>query len=127
MRHVHLGAVDEEVDVYKVIGAVRAEGEEGVEVGETGLSSVVVVVGDGWSAELDGAVVGLQEFFVDGGALGGREVGLGWVVGSVGAVGCFISGEFERCVVYDWEYLCEQGFGSAFNQDWDGVVPVAIL
>ena len=30
-----------------------------------------VAVGDGRSAELDGAVVGLHEFFVDGGALRG--------------------------------------------------------
>ena len=51
-----------------------------------------VVVGDGGGAELDGAVVGLHEFFVDGGALGGREVGLGWVVGFVGAVGCSSAG-----------------------------------
>ena len=29
--------------------------------------------------------------------------------------------------VYDWGYLREQGFGSAFDQDWDDVVPVAIL
>ena len=33
LRHVHFGAVDEEVDVYEVVGAVGAQGEEGVEVG----------------------------------------------------------------------------------------------
>ena len=33
LRHVHFGAVDEEVHVYKVVGAVGAQGEEGVEVG----------------------------------------------------------------------------------------------
>ena len=33
LRHVHLGAVDEEVQVYEVVGAAGAQGEEGVEVG----------------------------------------------------------------------------------------------
>ena len=33
LRHVHFGAVDEEVHVYEVVGAVGAQGEEGVEVG----------------------------------------------------------------------------------------------
>ena len=33
LRHVHLGAVDEEVHVDEVVGAVGAQGEEGVEVG----------------------------------------------------------------------------------------------
>ena len=90
LRHVHLGAVDEEVYVHEVVGAAGAEGEEGVEVGQSGLGSVVV--GDGRSAELNGAVVGLHESLVDGGALAGREVGLGWVVGFVRAVWGFISG-----------------------------------
>ena len=58
-----------------------------------------VVVGDGRSAELNGAVVGLHEFLVDGDGLTGREVGLGWVVGFVGAVGCWISGGGQRVCV----------------------------
>ena len=46
-----------------------------------------------------------------------------------------LSGSLELCGAesvgvgrgFVLEYLREHGFGSTFNQDWDDVVPVAIL
>ena len=68
LSDIHLGTVDEEVDVHEVVSAPLAEAEEVVEVSQTLGTSAI---GDCRSAELDGAVVRLQISLIDRDTLGG--------------------------------------------------------
>ena len=79
---VDVGALEVVVDVDEIEGAACAGFDKGFEVGETGGAAAVCY---GWGAELDGAVIGLQIFLVDGDGGGDVEVGLACVVGLVGA------------------------------------------
>lgn len=83
LRYIHLGTVDEEVDVHEVVRAPRAEAEEVVEVCQTLRTSGIR---DSGGAKLDGAVVRLQIVFVDRDTLRGGEIRLRRVVRFVGPV-----------------------------------------
>ena len=80
---IHLGTVDEEVNVHEVVRAPLAEAEEVIEVSQTLRTSAI---GHCRSAELDGAVVRLQIGLIYRDTLGGGQIRLRWVVRFVGAV-----------------------------------------
>lgn len=79
----HVGAVDEEVHVYKVESTACADSGKVIEVGQAGLTSAV---GDGRCAELDSAVVRLHKIPVDGHTLGRGKVRPCWIVRFIGTV-----------------------------------------
>ena len=100
---IHVGALEIVVDVDEVEGATCAGFDESFEVCEAGRAAAVCY---GWGAELYFAVIRLHVFLVNGDGVGDGEVGLAGVVGLVGS---------------------EQGFCTAFDQDWYGGVPLVIV
>ena len=110
------------MDVDEVIGTACALAGEVVEVGQACLTAAV---GNGRGAELDGAVVRLQEVSIYGDALRWRKVSTGrtvWLVRAVDLVST-VGGDTAG-----WRlYSRKQSFGSTFDQDWNEVLPLVIL